>query len=80
MYNDYFLQEISSKLDDTNSYLDTIIHQNNNNNDLLVSAIDRSSYSNNIFLGTCILFLSIIMLYKFLPRKEYRKSWEVKFK
>lgn len=87
MYNDYYLQDISNKMTDNNNYLDNLdskidsmILQNNNNNDLVVKSIEEMKYSNNIYLGTLILFLSVIMLAKFLPKKNLRKGWEVKFK
>lgn len=87
MYNDYYLQDISDKMTDNNTYLDNLdskidsmILQNNNNNDLVVKSIEEMKYSNNIYLGTLILFVSVIMLAKFLPKKNLRKGWEVKFK
>lgn len=87
MYNDYYLQVISDKMTDNNTYLDNLdskvdsmILQNNNNNDLVVKSIEEMKYSNNIYLGTLILFVSVIMLAKFLPKKNLRKGWEVKFK
>lgn len=87
MYNDYYLQDISDKMTDNNTYLDdlnskidSMILQNNNNNDLVVNSIEEMKYSNNIYLGTLILFVSVIMLAKFLPKKNFKKGWEVKFK